>query len=113
VKCAAYFSGVTETLEQTEVRFEKKYLPRRPIEELVEIVASHLDLSPKSIISSSRKKEVSEARALVCYFAIRDLNYSASEAARCLAISRVNANRCADRGMNVIDNYQDLRDIVQ
>ena len=103
---------VIETLEQREVRFEKKYLPKRPIEELVEIVASHLDLSPKSIVSASRKKEISEARALVCYFAIRDLSYSASEVARRLAISRVNANRCADRGKNVIDNYQALRDIV-
>jgi len=99
---------VTETLEQVDVRFEKKYLPKRPIEELVEIVASHLDLSPKSIVSASRKKEISEARALVCYFAIRDLSYSASEVARCLALSRVNAGRCADRGENVLDRYQDF-----
>ena len=89
---------VTETLEQTEVRFEKKYLPKRPIEELLEIVASHLNLNPRSIISASRKKEISEARALVCHFAINDMSYSASEVARSLGLSRVNAGRCADRG---------------
>ena len=92
---------VTETLEQTEVMFEKKYLPKRPIDELLEIVASHLNLDPRSIISTNRKKKISEARALVCHFAINDLSYSASEVARSLALSRVNAGRCADRGKKV------------
>jgi len=104
---------VTETLEQTEVRFEKKYLPKRPIDELLEIVASHLNLDPRSIISANRKKEISEARALLCHFAINDLSYSASEVARSLKLSRVNAGRCADRGKKVIDRYQDLVDIVK
>ena len=113
VKCTAYFSGVTETLEQTEVKFAKKYLPKRPIEELVEMVASHLDLNTKNIVSPSRKKEISEARALVCHFAINDFCYSASEVARSLAISRVNAGRCADRGKKVLDSHQDLKDIIQ
>jgi putative transposase len=103
---------VTKTLEQTEVRFEKKYLPKRPIEELLEIVAYHLNLNPGSIISASRKREISEARALVCHFAINDLSYSASEVARSLELSRVNAGRCADRGKKVLDRYQDLVDIV-
>ena len=93
---------VTETLEQTEVMFEKKYLPKRPIDELLEIVASHLNLDPRNIISTNRKKKISEARALVCHFAINDLSYSASEVARSLALSRVNAGRCADRGKKVV-----------
>ncbi len=76
-------------------------------------MASHLDLDARSIISASRKKEISEARALVCHLAINDLNYSASEVARSLAISRVNAGRCADRGKNVFDRYEELKDIVQ
>ena len=65
------------------------------------------------IISASRRKEISEARALVCHFAINNLSYSASEVARSLAISRVNAGRCAERVKKVLDNYEDLKDIVQ
>jgi len=76
-------------------------------------VASNLDLNARSIISASRKKEISEARALICHFAINDLSYSASEVARSLAISRVNAGRCAVRGKKALDRYQDLKDIVQ
>lgn len=77
------------------------------------MVASHLDLNTRNIVSPSRKKEISEARALVCHFAINAFSYSASEVARSSAISRVNADRCADRGKKVLDRYQDLKDIVQ
>jgi len=41
------------------------------------------------------------------------LSYSASEVARSLAISRVNAGRCADRGKKVLDKYQDLKNVAQ
>ncbi|MFW6147985.1 MAG: transposase [Thermodesulfobacteriota bacterium] len=104
---------VDETLHQAEATLEKKYLPKRPIEELVEIVASHLDLNTERIISASRKKTISEARALICHFAINDLSYSASEVARSLAISRVNAGRCAERGKKDLDRYADLKDVTQ
>ena len=90
-----------------------KNMRRDRLAELLEVVAFHLDLNARSIISASRKKEISEARALICHFAINDLSYSASEVARFLAISRVNAGRCADRGKKVLDKYQDLKNIVQ
>ena len=67
-----------------------KNMRRDRLAELLEVVAFHLDLNARSIISASRKKEISEARALICHFAINDLSYSASEVARFLAISRVN-----------------------
>ncbi len=106
-------SLVNEALSQAKVKFEKKYLPKRPIEELLQAVAFNLDLNARSIISASRKKEISEARALICHFAINDLSYSASEVARFLAISRVNAGRCADRGKKVLDKYQGLKNMAQ
>jgi len=40
-------------------------------------------------------------------------SYSASEVARSLSISRVNAGRCAERGKKVLDKYEDLKEIVQ
>ncbi len=81
--------------------------------QLIERVAFHLDLNRERIISASRKKEITEARALVCHFAINNLSYSASEVARSLAISRVNAGRCAERGIKILDFYGDLKDIAQ
>ncbi len=84
-----------------------------PVSELIEKVAFSLNIRPKVICSSSRKRQITEARALVCHFAINNLSYSASEVARSLAISRVNAGRCAERGKKVLANYEDLKDIVQ
>lgn len=69
---------------------------------MVEKITSHLNLKTERIISASRKKEISEARALVCHFAINNLTYSASEVARSLAISLVNAGRCAERGKKAL-----------
>jgi putative transposase len=104
---------VNEILRKAEMKFERKYLPKRPIEELVEMVASHLDLNMERIMSASRKKKISEARALICHFALNDLSYSASEVARFLEISRVNAGRCAIRGKKLLDNYKELRQFIQ
>ena len=80
--------------------------------DLVEKVAFHHDLDTERIFSANRKKAISEARALVCHFAIHDFNYSASEVARYLAISRVNAAPYVDRGEKA-DMYGDLKDIAQ
>jgi len=104
---------VTETLIKSGEKWEKHQGDRMSLQELIEKVASHLDLKTERIISASRRKEITEARALVCHLAINDLSYSASEVARSLAISRVNAGRCAERGKIVLDNYKDLKDIAQ
>ena len=104
---------VNEALMKAGKDWEKRQGDKISLPELVEKIASHLDLKTERIISASRRKEISEARALVCHFAINNLSYSASEVARSLAISRVNAGRCAERGKKVLDNYEDLKNIVQ
>ena len=83
-----------------------------PLEQLIGEVASHLDLKETSIISASRKREISEARGIICYLAVNDLGYSTSEVGRSLSINRENAGRCALRGKKVLEKYTDLSDIV-
>ena len=58
---------VSTTLQQSERILEKKYLPKRPIEELIEFVGGKLSLTPELICSGSRQKKIAEARALVAY----------------------------------------------
>lgn len=45
----------TTTLQQSERILEKKYLPKRPIEELIEFVAGRLGLKPELICSGSKQ----------------------------------------------------------
>ncbi len=104
---------VNEALACAGEEWEDRRDKEIPVSELIEKVACRLNMRPEVIWSSSRKKQITEARALVCHFAINNLTYSASEVARFLSISRVNAGRCAERGKKVLDNYEDLKDIVQ
>jgi len=68
---------VGAVLQESERVLEKKYKPKKPIEELVEDVAGRLGLKPELICSGSRKKEIAEARALVAYLAVEETGHSA------------------------------------
>ena len=78
---------VNETLEQSETLLEKKYLAKRPIEELVEIVAGKLGLKPELICSENRQRQYSEARSLLAWLAVEEVGHQAAEVARFLGIS--------------------------
>ena len=72
---------------------------------------SHLDLKEESISSTSRRREISEARSIVSYLAINEMGYSASEVGWALSINRENASRGAARGKKAFDKYEDFKDI--
>ncbi|MCD6304776.1 MAG: transposase, partial [Deltaproteobacteria bacterium] len=80
---------VTETLEQTEVKLEKKYLPKRPIEELVEGVAGKLGVKPEVICSGNKQRRYSEARSLVAFLAVEEVGHPAADVARFLGLTRM------------------------
>jgi len=92
---------VNETLKQSETLLEKKYPPKRPIEELIEFVAGQLGLKPKLICSGSRQKKIAEARALVAYLAVEETGHSAADVARYLGIGRTNVLRSIKKGREI------------
>ena len=89
---------VSITLQQSERILEKKYLAKRPIEELIEVVAERLGLKPKLICSGSRQQKYSEARSLVAWLAVEEVGHSAAEVARFLGISRMGVQKAVIRG---------------
>ena len=92
---------VSTTLQQSERILEKKYLPKRPIEELIEFAAGRLGLKSELICSGSRKKKIAEARALVAYLAVEETGHSAADVARYLGIGRTNVLRSIKRGREI------------
>jgi len=104
---------VGAVLQKSERLLEKKYKPKQTIDDLIAAVADKVGISPEFICSGSRKKKIADARALLAYLAVEEVGHPAAEVARSLAISRVNAGRCAERGKKVFDNYEDLKDIAQ
>ena len=93
---------VNEALMKAGEVWEKGKEKKISLPQLIGKVASHLDLREASIISTSRKREVSDARGIICHLAVNDLGYSASEVGRALSINRENAGRCAARGKKAL-----------
>ena len=61
------------------------------------------------LISTSRKREVSEARGIIRHSTVNDLGYSASSEVSCaLCINRENAARCSARGERAIGKHAGL-----
>ena len=89
---------VTETLEQTEVKLEKKYLPKRPIGELVEGVAGKLGVKPELIYSGNKQRRYSEARSLVAFLAVEEVGHPAADVARFLGLTRMGVQKAVMRG---------------
>jgi REP element-mobilizing transposase RayT len=92
---------VGAVLQKSERLLEKKYKPKRPIEELIESVAVRLGLKPELICSGSRQKKIAEARALAAYLAVEETGHSAADVARYLGIGRTNVLRSIKRGREI------------
>jgi len=88
---------VSETLQKAEVRFEKKYKPKCPIEELVETVAGKLGVKPELVCSRNKQRQYSEARSLVAFLAVEELGHPAAEVARYLGITRMGVHKAVMR----------------
>ena len=89
---------MNDTLAQSERLLEKKYLPKRPIEELIEIVAGKLGLKPELICSGNRQRQYSEARSVLAWLAVEEVGHPAAEVARFLGITRMGVQKAAMRG---------------
>ncbi len=100
---------VNEALRQAGEEWEKSYRAKMPLEELIKTVASHLNVRETYITSASRKKDVSEARGLICCLAVNDFGYSTAEVGRALGVRRVSAGQCVVRGEKILDKDQALR----
>jgi REP element-mobilizing transposase RayT len=93
---------VNEALMKAGEDWEKGKKRKIPLAQLIGKVASHLGLKEASIISSSRKRGISEARGIICYLAVNDMGYSVSEVAHALEVRRVSAGQCVTRGEKIL-----------
>jgi len=96
---------VDATLHESETLLEKKYLPKRPIEELIEIVAGKLGLKPELICSGNRQRQYSEARSVLAWLAVEEVGHPAAEVARFLGITRMGVQKAVGRGSELKGNH--------
>ncbi|MEA3414673.1 MAG: transposase [Thermodesulfobacteriota bacterium] len=89
---------VGAVLQESERLLEKKYNPKRPIEELIEVVAGKLGLKPELICSGSRKPRISDARSIIAHMAVEETGHSATDVARYLGIKQTSVLRSVKKG---------------
>ncbi len=89
---------------------ERKYRPKKAIEDLIKEVSESVGVSPELICSGRRQRKLSEARAIFAYMAVEATGYSASDVARFLGIKRMSVREAVVRGETLSTRYNLLGD---
>ncbi len=96
---------VRTTLHQSEKLLERKYRPKKTIDDLIMVVAGKVGMSPELICSRSRQKKLSEARAIFSYLAVEETGYPAADVARFLGVKRMSVHEAVTRGKTLCAEY--------
>ncbi len=72
------------------------------LQDLASKVCSRFEITFDELASKSRKRQLSQARGVVCYLAVDKLGYSGENIARTLKISGPGVNDCRDRGNKIL-----------
>ncbi|MBA7667730.1 hypothetical protein ES703_75827 [subsurface metagenome] len=96
---------VHATLHQSEKLLERKYRPKKTIDDLITVVAGKVGVSPELICSRSRQRKPSEARAIFSYLAVEETGYSAADVARFLGLKRMSVHEAVTRGKTLCAEY--------
>jgi len=102
---------VSEILKKSNELQENS--PKIPLEQLANRVIAYFGIKIEDILGKSQKNKISMARSVICYFAIKKMEYSGISVGKFLKIRRYSALRCAERGKKVFDTDKKLWDMLQ
>ena len=86
---------------------------RMPIADLVERVAGACGLDQEEIKSNKRSREVSDARGIISYLAVRVIGWNGAELARVLRMTRSGVSEAAERGNLLVRKNPALMKIIE
>ena len=100
---------VEDVLRKAEEKFESMTRKRMSLEELIAFVANSTGTSIEDLKSTSRKRKLAHARAVIAYTAIRNLGYKGTEVAEVLSLSPTTVSQNAEKGKIFLDRNEDLK----
>ena len=100
---------VNEALHRSEKLLERKYRPKKTMDDLMTAVADKVGMSPELICSRSRQRKHSEARAVFTYLAVEETGYSAADVGRFLGVKRMSVHEAIIRGKRLCADHALLR----
>ena len=99
---------VNEALHRSEKLLERKYRPKKTMDDLMTAVADKVGMSPELICSRSRQRKHSEARAVFTYLAVEETGYSAADVGRFLGVKRMSVHEAIIRGKRLCAEHARL-----
>ena len=92
----SYFTGVSAILQDAN-ELEQRSTNKLSLKELLQKVSANMEMDLKELMSASRRTDVSMARAIVAYLAVREMKYPGTEIGRILNISGAGVTKCLSR----------------
>jgi len=100
---------VAQVLEEANELEERRIKNKISLEELLQKVSADMEIELKELMSPSRRTKISMARAIVSYWAVREMGYPGIEIGRILNLSGPGVTKCVARGKKILDNNEKLR----
>ena len=100
---------VKRVLQRSE---QEPALAKLPLAELLQRVAHLFDLPEELLRQRKRNRPVTEARSVLCYFAVREMGISGERVGRMLNISRAAVSFSASRGEVLVAEDPTLREKI-
>ena len=88
-----YFTGV-KALEEADELGDRRIRTKISLKELISLVSKHMDIEKDELLSSSRKRLIGEARAIIAYQAIHEMGYKGTEVSKVLGIRGSSVSQC-------------------
>jgi len=103
---------VSRVIKKGNDSIDDRAIHRVSLEDLISRVCSKFEITLDELVSKRRKRELSRARAVLCYLAVDELSYSGEDLARILAMSGRGVGDCRDRGQKILDNPEIIREYL-
>lgn len=105
--------GGEDFVKQVLQRSEREpAVAKLPLAELLQRMAHLFDLPAELLRQRKRSRPVTEARSVLCYFAVREMGISGEMVGRMLNISRAAVSFSADRGEVLVAEDPTLREKI-
>ncbi len=79
-----------------------------PLEAITQKVSETMESTSAAILSSSRERKISKARAIISYIGVREAGYSQTEVAEHLRISRAAVKNSILRAERMLDTCMEI-----
>ena len=92
---------VERVLKKSGELFERRGRNKIELRDLTEKICNKFKLKEKELLSPSRRRDISMARAVLAYLVFSEVGYTCTKISKILSISPSGVSRCIERGKQI------------